>query len=155
MHAFLTRFLGARRAAVVVEFALLLPLFILLVIGVVEFGRLLSQRTAVEKGLRAGATLAARSELPLSVTQRLRIENLIKTGDVDGNAPLLVPGWGAPGADVAVTTSSFSSGDIANLPVIRIEATVPYQPLIPGVMSTLGLDRMQMRLAHEQAYLDR
>ncbi len=155
MLAFLTRFRRSRRGAVVVEFGLLLPLFILLVIGVVEFGRLLSQRTAIEKGLRAGATLAARSELPLSATQRLRIENLVRTGNIDGDGPYLVPGWATAGADVAVTTSSFSSGDVTNLPVIRLEATVPYQPLIPGVMSTLGLDTLQMRLAHEQAYLDR
>lgn len=140
-----------RRGAAVVEFALFAPLFLLMLIGVIEFGRLLAQSNAVEKGLRAGAMLAARSDFPLTADQRQRIQNVVMTGNVDATAPLLVDGWAKAGAGLVIETSTFTSGGVIDLPVIRLEATVPYAPLIPGLMSSFGFDNLKIETAHEQA----
>ncbi len=69
MFGWLNRLRRDRRGAAVVEFALFAPLFLLMLVGVIEFGRLLAQSNAVEKGLRAGAMLAARSDFPLTADQ--------------------------------------------------------------------------------------
>ena len=43
-----------RRGAAAIEFGLLVPLFMMFLLGAVEFGRTLSQANAVEKGVRSG-----------------------------------------------------------------------------------------------------
>ncbi len=149
----LARLLRARDGVAAAEFALFVPMFSLLLIGMVEFGNLLMQSNAVEKGLRAGALLAARSDLPISAGDKQRIDNLIMTGNVDGNLPYLVAGWSDGASAIQLTTGSFSSGAVVNLPVIQLSATVPYQPLIPGLMSSFGFDGLTLEASHEQAYL--
>ena len=47
------------RGANLVEFALLMPLLILLALGVVEFGFLLGERNEIKHGAHEGARLAA------------------------------------------------------------------------------------------------
>ncbi len=140
-----------RRGTAAVEFALCTPLFLLVLIGVIEYGRLLAQSNAVEKGLRAGAMLAARSDFPLTGAQMQLVQNVVKTGNVDGTPPFLVDGWQDAGASLVIETSTFTSGAVVNLPVIRLEATVPYDPLLPGLMSSFGLENLKIETAHEQA----
>jgi hypothetical protein len=53
------RRIGHERGASLVEFAVLLPLLVLLLIGIVEFGWLYSQNIDVRHGAREGARLAA------------------------------------------------------------------------------------------------
>ncbi len=153
MYVWLNRFLRSRGGAAAVEFALLLPFFMLLFVGIIEFGNLMSQRNSVEKGLRAGAMLAARSDVPVSASQRTLISNLVKTGTTDASTPNLVPGWGDGSSSVGVTSTSFTGGGVTNLPVVRLTADVPYQPIVPGLMSFFGMDGIRMTMAHEQAHL--
>lgn len=149
----LSRLRRARDGVAAAEFALFLPIFSLLLIGMIEFGNMLMQGNAVEKGLRAGAMLAARSDLPISAADKQRIDNLIMTGNVDGDPPYLVAGWAQASSNIQLTMGSYSSGGVVNLPIIQLAATVPYQPLIPGLMSSLGFDNLTLESTHEQAYL--
>ncbi len=142
-----------RRGAAAIEFALFAPLFLLVLIGVIEFGRLLAQSNAVEKGLRAGAMLAARSDFPLSADRKQRIRNVVMTGNIDATPPFLVDGWEKAGASLVIETSTFTSGGVIDLPVIRLVATVPYDPLIPGLMSSFGFNNLKIETAHEQAHI--
>ena len=151
MSSWLNSTLGDRRGSAVIEFALFMPIFLLVLIGVIEFGRVLAQTNAIEKGLRAGAMLAARSDYPLTDAQETRIQNLVKTGNVNGTPPFLVEGWQEAGAYMTIDTDLFNSTGVVNLPVIRLEVTVPYQPLMPGLMDSFGLRDLMIRLAHEQA----
>jgi Flp pilus assembly protein TadG len=50
---------GRDRGAVAVEFALLLPLLLLLVFGVIDFGRALNAQVTITQAAREGARLAA------------------------------------------------------------------------------------------------
>ncbi len=151
MFGSLISFLRERSGVAIIEFALFVPLFLLVLVGVIEYGRVLAQANAVEKGLRAGAMLAARSDFPLSGAQEQRIKNMVMTGNVAGEPPYRVPGWEEAGASLVVTSDTFNSGGVVNLPVFRLEATVPYQPLIPGLISMFGLDDIMITTAHEQA----
>ncbi len=151
MSGSLISILRERSGVAVIEFALFVPLFLLMLVGVIEYGRVLSQANAVEKGLRAGAMLAARSDFPLTGAQEQRIKNMVMTGNVAGELPYLAPGWEEASASLVVTSDTFNSTGVVNLPVFRLEATVPYQPLLPGLMSMIGLDDLIITTAHEQA----
>ena len=147
----LRSFARERRGAAALEFALFVPMFLLVVVGVIEYGRVLAQTNAIEKGMRAGAMIAARSDYPLTDAQTERILNIVRTGNIEGTPPYLVPGWAEAGASVTILTDLFNSTGVVNLPVFRIEATVPYDPLLPGLMDSLGLGELLITTAHEQA----
>jgi Flp pilus assembly pilin Flp len=146
----LKSFVRERRGSAVIEFALFIPMFLIVLVGVVEYGRVLAQTNAIEKGLRAGAMIAARSDYPLTDAQTDRILNIVMTGNIEGTLPYLVPGWAEAGAGVTIETDLFTSTGVVNLPVFRIEATVPYDPLLPGLMESIGLGELTITTAHEQ-----
>ena len=135
-----------------VEFAIVVPFLLLLLAGFVELGRFHYQASAVERGLRAGAIFAARVAHPLGAADEATAVNLVKTATLDGSGPLLVSGWAAAGAGLTITTGSFSVGE-ATFPVIRFAASVPFDPILPGLVSFVGLDSQAMSLSHEQAYV--
>ncbi len=138
------------RGSAAIEFALFIPMLLIVLVGVIEYGRVLAQTNAIEKGLRAGAMIAARSDFPLTDAQNERILNIVRTGNVDGTPPYLAPGWAEAGASVTIETDLFNSTGVVNLPVFRIAATVPYDPLLPGLMSSIGLGELTITTAHEQ-----
>lgn len=139
--------------SIVVEFAIMLPVLMLLSSGLIEVGRAYIQASAVQKGVRAAALFAARAATPLSNVDKQRAENLARTGTVDGSGALLVPGWGGAGATIDITaTSTFSVGTQA-LPIIRVEASVPFQPVLPNVFALTGFGSHTISVRHEQAYV--
>ena len=143
---------GNERGSAVVEFALMTPFLLLLFAGMIEYGRAYFQANAVEKGLRAATLYAARAESPLSAADTTIAENILKTGTIDGSGALLVSGWGAAGAGYTITTSSYDLSGVP-IPVIRMEANVPLDPLVPELMTFVGLADFTISLAHEQAYV--
>lgn len=136
----------------VVEFALFMPFLLLLFSGLTEIGRAYFQANAIEKGLRAAALYASRAPTPLSAADQAITENILKTGTADGSGPVLVSGWGKAGASVTVTTSGFSIDGVI-IPVIKVEASVPLDPLVPELLSMVGLSTFTINLSHEQAYV--
>jgi Flp pilus assembly protein TadG len=50
---------GADRGATVVEFALLLPMLLLIVLGIIDFGRMLNAQVTLTQAAREGARLVA------------------------------------------------------------------------------------------------
>lgn len=58
-HLFASRFARGERGANLVEFAIVMPLLLLLLLGVIEFGYLLGEYNDVRHGAREGARLAA------------------------------------------------------------------------------------------------
>lgn len=135
-----------------VEFALVVPVLLLLFSGFTEYGRAYFQAGAIEKGLRAATLFVARSPTPLSAADALIAENILKTGTADGSGALLVSGWSASGAGYTITTTNFDlSGTL--IPVIRISASVPFDPIVPGLASMVGLGAMTITLSHEQPHV--
>ena len=125
-------------------------MFLIVLVGVIEYGRVLAQTNAVEKGLRAGAMIAARSDFPLTDAQTALIVNVVRTGNVEGTPPYLAPGWGEAGSSVEIETELFTGAGVVNLPVYIIQATVPYDPLLPGLMESIGFGELLITTAHEQ-----
>ncbi len=82
MFAWLSEFRRSPRGAAAVEFALLLPLLLIILVGMVEFGRAISQSNALERGLRAGASFAARSDIFFDAITVQKINNLVRTGGI-------------------------------------------------------------------------
>ena len=142
------------RGNAVVEFALVLPLLLLLLAGMTEIGRAYYQANAVEKGLRAGALFAGRNSFPLTAQVRTMVANLVKTGTLDGSGPYLVSGWADVNADLNIDdTLTFPVDATTTIPVVRVTATVPFDPLIPGMLTLVGLGDVTIQLSHEQAYV--
>ena len=140
------------RGSAVVEFALMTPFLLLLFGGLKEYGRAYFQANAVEKGLRAATLYAARVEMPLRASDITIAENILKTGSIDGSGAFLTSGWGKAGASYSITTSSYDLDGTA-IPVVRMEANVPLDPLVPELMTFVGLAEFTITLSHEQAYV--
>jgi hypothetical protein len=134
-----------------VEFALMLPVFLLVTAGMIDLGRALYQTNTVEKGLRAGAMYAARNVYPLTSAQKTEAENIVKKGNRAGTGKYLVEGWSDPASLNIFTTTEIVDG--SPVPVYHFDATVPFDPLLPGLLSALRLDQIRIRLSHEQAYI--
>ena len=115
----------------------------------VEIGRALIQANAIEKGLHAGAMYVARAELPIDDATRTVIDNLVKRGSVDANAPYLVDGWGDGGASVTVVLARNYVTNGVTVPVYEVTATVPFTPVFP-VTPGFTITR-----SHQQAYIGR
>ncbi len=154
MLSLLIRLTRDRRGNAVVEFALVLPLLLLLLAGMSEIGRAYYQANAVEKGLRAGALFAGRNGFPLTAQVRTMVTNLVKTGTLDGSGPYLVSGWADVTAGLNIDDSlTFAVDATTTIPVVRVTATVPFDPLMPGMLALVGLGDVTIQLSHEQAYV--
>lgn len=150
--AWSTRAWRDRSGVAATEFALLLPFLLLLLVGIYEFGMYLAQASSLEKSLRSGAMFAARNALPLSQQTRTQIANIVRTGDPSGEGPVRISGWGDDSATLLVTTRTHSANG-EDVELVRLEASVPFEPLMSGFMSTLGFSDLRMRAAHEQAHV--
>ena len=96
---------GNERGASLIEFALLLPLLVLLLFGIVEFAWLFAQNLNVRHGAREGARLAAVDFTPLISETCGRMD--IVTGATVGLASTDLNGNGVDvGDEVAVTVSA-------------------------------------------------
>jgi Flp pilus assembly protein TadG len=140
-----------REGVSAVEFALMLPVLLLITAGMIDLGRALYQTNVIEKGLRAGAMYAARNDFPLTTSQQTEAQNIVKKGNRDGAGSYLVSGWSDSTSLSIFTTTEIVDG--TPLPVYHFVAAVPFDPLLPGLLSALNLDDIKIRLAHEQAYI--
>ena len=153
MFAWWNRLRHDRRGVAAVEFGLLLPMLMVLLVGIAEIGRYLGQAEAVEKGLRAGAMYAARQTLPLSGTAKTEIANLVKTGTKDGSGRYLAAGWAESGANVAITSTSATTTDGTAVTVIELTASVPYDEMLPGMLGFIGISSLNLSMSHEQVHV--
>lgn len=124
----LPRFARCIRAASAVEFAMLLPLFLALVFGIVVFGAYFT----MVHGVQQLAAEAARSSVAgLSETERISLaENYVTTNA--GSYPLLQPGHltvsaATSGSDVFVVTINYDASD-------NLIYTLPFVPTPPSTI---------------------
>ena len=73
-----------RRAQSIVEFAVILPMMLVLVLGMIDLGRAFVYGVAVQNGAREAARLAANQGLDPAITTQTVIQRLI-----DASAPAL------------------------------------------------------------------
>lgn len=102
------RFWTARDGAIAVEFALVFPVFLLIVFGIIVYGSYL----AVVHGVQQLAAEAARSSIAgLSESERATLANAYVTGNA-GSYPLIDP--------AQLTVNAATSGSDANVFVVRV-----------------------------------
>ncbi len=129
-HSSKTR-VHARRGAAMVEMAIVLPIFVLVSLGVVEFGRALMVANMVTNSAREGARMAVldgstNTEVTKSVTDFLTSTLNVKPGDVSVGITI-TPAAGNPNPN-----NQCASAKARDL--IAINVQVPYSKvaLIPA-----------------------
>lgn len=152
-----------RGGAVLVEFALTLPLLLLLLAGGYEFGRLMWHHHLVNKGVRDATRYLARMDNPTDGAAVAQARQLLITGSLDAGAPALIADWVAnPGlVQVAVTEKAFANTDgefhgledgvPVPVKVVSLTATVTYQGV--GLLSLIGFPNgLTYTASHEQRF---
>ena len=128
-------FVGSEKAAALVEFAIVLPILLLIVFGIVDFGRALYTANNLTSAVREGARLASTQISPDATVaaQKTAVSNAVKAYVVafGGNA-------GAP------TVSETFSGAPPNMQSITVSiVSYPFTPITP-LAGLIGLGTIQM-----------
>jgi len=120
-----------RRGAAMVETAIVLPIFLILVLGIIEFGRALMVANMVTNAAREGARMAildgsTNSEVQQSVSEFLVASLGVQTADITTTITI-VP---APGN----TNPNNQTADAQSRDLITVRVEVPFDKvaLIPG-----------------------
>jgi Flp pilus assembly protein TadG len=121
-----------------VEFAIALPLLLLLMLATAEFGRLISQYDTLTKAVRDGARYAASTAangstglVYISPQIQTAVANLVSSGNINGSGPALLPGLSAAN----VTVSDAGNG------YVLVSASYSYVPMLGTTLPTFGLGR--------------
>lgn len=125
----------SQRGIASVEFAITLPLLLLLLLATAEIGRMLSQYDTLTKTVRDGARYLAANALAgststvqITSTVQTQTQNLVVTGNINGTGTPVLPGL----ATGNVTVSDAGNG------YVSVSASYTYQPML-GALRTFGL----------------
>ena len=159
----------ARSGASMVEFALALPIFVLLLLGVAEVGRAIHHYHIINKALRDSTRYLGRVPVtcPAVGTANGSVDNagnettatnLAMTGSLNGGSNL-IDYWTDP-ATITIEVDCLDNSAGANLcgteacagnsilAVVRMRADVVYQDL--GFLSVFGLGQLTFNADHEE-----
>lgn len=143
-----------------VEFALILPILIVLVFGITELGRAIYQQNSLSKSVASGVRFLARynglldpadcSQTASWGTATGYAANLVATGKESGAADPLLPGLDA--GDVTFSLDPANTDDDIGC-VIQGQATVPFASLFgDSVVPLLNLGPINLNAASEERY---
>ena len=159
----------ARSGASMVEFALALPIFVLLLLGVAEVGRAILHYHIINKGLRDSTRYLGRVPVTCpavgtaagsvdNAANATTATNLAMTGLLNGGSNL-IDYWTDP-ATITIEVDCLDNSAGANLcgveacagnpilPVVRMRAAVVYQDL--GFLSIFGVGALTFNADHEE-----
>lgn len=125
-----------QRGLAVVEFAIMLPTLMLVLLAIAEFGRMLTQYNSLGKSVRdATRYVAARAAVGttrvVDISTQLSTEaaNLVVTGTTNGSgSPIL------PSLDVGMVTVSDAGNGY-----VSVSATYAYRPMLGPVLPGFGV----------------
>ncbi|HJR20546.1 MAG TPA: TadE/TadG family type IV pilus assembly protein [Dongiaceae bacterium] len=150
IHSRARRVLRDQEGSALIEFTIMAPLLLSLVLGISEFGRFLYQYQMVLEGLRDAGRYLARLDAN-DATNQTNAANLATTGTIDGSGDPRVDGWEAADIGFAVTDVDNTAGIYrgpAEIEVIEVTTTFDYADV--GFLSALGFDPISIDAAHEQ-----
>lgn len=127
-----------QRGATVVEFAVIMPLLLLLIFGIVEFARVITEfttiRTAAREGARYATTVDDSDGIP-NYTDCQAIINAAQAKAVVGDLETITVQWDVPdGSTFACDDSSISNPDqedILSGTSISVEVTTTFDSVVP------------------------
>ena len=119
-----------QKGTAIVEFALILPLLLMLTMITTEFGRAIYQYNTIVKSLR-NATRYLSLQTPITDTKITEAQNLVVFGNIAGTGPALVLGLTL--AQVATPTwQTFGSAPLINTVTITVTC-YKFRPLLTSV----------------------
>ena len=126
-----------QRGLAAVEFAIVLPVMLFLMLATAEFGRVFYHYNTLTKAVQAGARYASRPLLKTSELTNIdaafvqRIQNFVVYGNEDGVGKAVLDDLTATSVNVAVSSSVIDK-------TITIEATYNYSFVVLSDFSLLG-----------------
>lgn len=125
----------------VVEFAIILPVIVLIALGVTELGRGLYQYNTLTKSVRDGVRYLSDVAIgPLGTVDigpyTTNTQNLVVYGDVDGGTTPVLPGLSTGDVSVTAVAVTLPGGGITTNHV-QVSADFTFVPLFPA-LSALG-----------------
>jgi Flp pilus assembly protein TadG len=146
----LKSFSRADSGAALVEGAIVLPIVLVLVGGVYEFGFFLYQQQLVTSGVRTAARYLALTSDPTDATNQSDARNLAVTGAVGGGSPR-VAGWSPSDISIAVNAVDNSAGTYSGgttIQLVTVSTSVVDRTL--GFLGLLGLKAPTIAASHEE-----
>ncbi len=158
--------IGDASGSAAVEFALVLPVLLLLSLGALELGRLFWSYHIATAAVRDAARYAARVNFSCATgmdpATRQQVINLTRTGTFNGQGHPLISGWTSD-SSVSVTVTCIDNTNAATgvlagpyqglteIPVIQVAATVPYTLNFAGLF---GGGVTSFNVSHQEAWTE-
>lgn len=136
MKSFISIFIDNEQGGLVVEAALLFPIFLGIMLGGADGSYMLIQNHKMETQLSAAASFLSKSEQP--ETHEARARQLAITGSPDGGTKTIIKGWSSSDITITYVTTPNNGGAYRNdgdVRTIQISSTVDYQGL--GILSSV------------------
>jgi Flp pilus assembly protein TadG len=122
---------GCRRGAAAVEFALLLPVMMTLILGCVDFGRFAYYHIAVTNASRAGGVSAMMNNFT-STTKSTWSTNVATAAKAEMNS---MTGYTAASLTVTTTTTQDANGLVR----AKVNASYPFSTIVKWNWTGLGI----------------
>lgn len=134
----LRKLFGSERGTAVVEFVVVLPLLLIIVLGITEIGQALLYHQIITKGIRDGVRYLTR--VPLSEPFITNAKTIALTGSPTGTTAFSF--WNDP-STIDVNTSTVDHGgafrDPGPITIVQMTATVPVDfPILTFRLLGLG-----------------
>lgn len=122
-----------RRGAAMVEMALVLPLFVMLVLGIIEFGRAMMIANLVTNAAREGARMAVldgSTNADVTSTIRTFLRSAISSSLSDSDMPVTITITAAPGN--TNPANNLANANSRDLVTVRVQLPFNKVALVPG-----------------------
>lgn len=134
------RFKSNERGATLVEFSIAATVFLVVVFGVIEFGRALWTHNALSDAARRGARYATLH----SATEIEQVKNVVVYGNADGSGTPLVPNLTTENVSVDYSNFALNAGTVS-VSVTGYE----FQFIVPIVGTTITMPSYTTTLTGE------
>jgi Flp pilus assembly protein TadG len=140
----------AEDGAALVEAAIILPIFLVLVGGVYEFGFFLYQEQLAVSGVRDAARYLALTSDATSMTNQAAAKNLAVTGSINGGTSR-VAGWSTSEVSVAIDSVDNSAGTYSGgstIQLVTVSTSFPDPTL--GFLGPLDLKAPTISVSNQE-----
>jgi Flp pilus assembly protein TadG len=136
-----------------VEAAIALPLFLMLVGGVLELSFYLYQEQLITSGVRDGARYLALANNPNSADHQRDAKNIAVYGAPSGGMSPRVAGWTPDNVRVIITTASNAGmySGAAQIPIVTVSTAFTDQSL--GFLGMLGFNAPTISASHQERWV--
>jgi len=156
------RWLQSSTGSSAVEFALMLPLLVLLLISFFEVGRLFWTYSVVSSAVRDSSRYASRLNMTCSgfsnSSNTAIVQRLTRTGTVDAGGNPLLPNWTSDGS-VTITFGCINNSasdylgvydGLTQIPTVTVAASAPYSIGLTGFLP--GFTFTTIKARHSEAW---